>query len=91
MASEARTELHTEEYNWAGNLRYTAAEVREPRTVAELQDIVAGASRLRALGSRHSFNRIADTTGVLVSLEHLAPAIEVDAANMTVTVSGGTR
>jgi alditol oxidase len=91
MVSEAGTELHTEEYNWAGNLRYAAAEVREPRTVAELQDLVAGASRLRALGSRHSFNRIADTTGALVSLEHLAPAIEVDSANMTVTVSGGTR
>jgi xylitol oxidase len=91
MVSEAGTELHTEEYNWAGNLRYAAAEVREPRTVAELQDLVAGAFRLRALGSRHSFNRIADTTGVLVSLEHLAPAIEVDAANMTVAVSGGTR
>lgn len=91
MVSEAGTELHTEEYNWAGNLRYAAAEVREPATVPELQDLVAGASRLRALGSRHSFNRIADTKDVLVSLEHLAPAIEVDAANMTVTVSGGTR
>jgi xylitol oxidase len=91
MASEAGIELHTEEYNWAGNLRYAAVGVREPRTVAELQDLVAGAFRLRALGSRHSFNRIADTTGVLVSLEHLAPAIEVDAANMTVAVSGGTR
>lgn len=91
MASEAGIELHTEEYNWAGNLRYAAAGVREPRTVAELQDLVAGASRLRALGSRHSFNRIADTTGALVSLEHLATAIEVDPANMTVTVSGGTR
>ncbi|MDQ1056611.1 xylitol oxidase [Arthrobacter globiformis] len=91
MASEAGTKLHTEEYNWAGNLRYAAAEVREPRTVAELQDLVAGASRLRALGSRHSFNRIADTTGAMVSLEYLAPAIDVDSANMTVTVSGGTR
>jgi xylitol oxidase len=54
MVSEAGTELHTEEYNWAGNLRYAAAEVREPATLQELQDLVAGASRLRALGSRHS-------------------------------------
>jgi xylitol oxidase len=91
MVSEAGTELHTDEYNWAGNLRYAAAEVREPATVAELQDLVAGASKLRALGSRHSFNRIADTAGTLVSLEHLEPAIEVDPANLTVTVSGGTR
>ena len=34
---------------------------------------------------------IADTTGTLVSLGHLAPAIDVDSENMTVTVSGGTR
>lgn len=91
MVSEAGTELHTEEYNWAGNLRYSAAEVQEPATVPELQDLVAGATKLRALGSRHSFNRIADTTGTLVSLGHLAPAIDVDSENMTVTVSGGTR
>ncbi|MFC9353635.1 FAD-binding protein [Arthrobacter sp. NPDC057013] len=91
MVSEAGTELHTEEYNWAGNLRYAAAEIREPRTVPELQELVSGASRLRALGSRHSFNRIADTEGVLVSLEHLAPAIDVDPESLTVTVSGGVR
>ncbi|MDP9695791.1 UNVERIFIED_ORG: xylitol oxidase [Arthrobacter globiformis] len=91
MVSEAGTELHTAGHNWAGNLRYAAADVFEPTTVAELQDLVAGTRKLRALGSRHSFNRIADTTGTLVSLEHLEPAIEVDAANLTVTVSGGTR
>lgn len=91
MVSEAGTELHTEQYNWAGNLRYAAAELREPTTVVELQELVASASRLRALGSRHSFNRIADTSGVMVSLEHLAPAIDVDQKSLTVTVSGGTR
>ncbi|WP_307024435.1 FAD-binding protein [Arthrobacter globiformis] len=91
MVSEAGTELHTVGHNWAGNLRYAAAEVQEPATVAELQGLVAGAQKLRALGSRHSFNRIADTTGTLVSLEHLEPAIQVDPAKMTVTVSGGTR
>ncbi|HKS02110.1 MAG TPA: FAD-binding protein, partial [Arthrobacter sp.] len=91
MVSETGTELHTEQYNWAGNLRYAASEVREPATVAELQELVAGATNLRALGSRHSFNRIADTSGILVSLEHLAPAIDIDRQNLTVTVSGGTR
>jgi xylitol oxidase len=91
MVSGAATELHTGEHNWAGNLMYGAAEVRRPATVVELQELVAGAPSLRALGSRHSFNRIADTSGVLVSLEHLAPAIDVDPDNLTVTVSGGTR
>jgi alditol oxidase len=91
VATEAAIDRHVGERNWAGNLRYSAAEVRYPESVPELQELVAGASGIRALGSRHSFNRIADTSGILVSLERLNPGITVDPENMTVTVSGGTR
>ncbi|WP_235347469.1 FAD-binding protein [Arthrobacter sp. SPG23] len=79
------------ELNWAGNYRYTAASIRRPRTLEEVQEVVAGASKIRALGSRHSFNAIADSPGSLVSLEDLDPGIRIDAAAGTVTVSGGTR
>ncbi len=41
--------------------------VRRPGTVAELQAEVAQSTRVRALGTGHSFSRIADTGGVLVS------------------------
>uniref|UniRef100_UPI0031590DCE FAD-binding protein n=1 Tax=Arthrobacter sp. H16F315 TaxID=2955314 RepID=UPI0031590DCE len=57
----------------------------------ELQALVAGATRIRALGSRHSFNDIADTAGTLVVLDKLDPSISVDTINMTVTVGAGTR
>ena len=54
--------------NWAGNHTYVAARLLEPESLDELQE-PSGASRsLRVLGSRHSFNDIADTTGDLVSL-----------------------
>jgi xylitol oxidase len=79
------------ELNWAGNYRYTAASIHRPRTLEEVQEVVAGASKIRALGSRHSFNAIADSPGSLVSLEDLDPGIRIDAATRTVTVSGGTR
>lgn len=79
------------ELNWAGNYRYTAAAIHRPRTLEEVQDVVAGASKIRALGSRHSFNAIADSPGSLISLEDLDPGIRIDAAARTVTVSGGTR
>jgi len=49
--------------NWAGNHRYVAASLGRPRSVAELQGVVARAVRVRALGSRHSFTDIADTEG----------------------------
>ncbi|NOJ61129.1 FAD-binding protein [Arthrobacter sp. 260] len=80
-----------EERNWAGNVTYRAPRMARPRSVEELQDLVASAARIRALGSRHSFNDIADTSGTLATLDGLDPQISVDAARLTVTVSGGTR
>lgn len=56
--------------NWAGNVAYSADRVCFPTSIAELQGLIAQSRRVRALGSRHSFNHIADTPGVLVSLAH---------------------
>jgi alditol oxidase len=83
-------EQGTIETNWAGNHRYGAAEINHPETEDELRALVAGADKVRALGSRHSFNAIADTDGVLVCLDRLPAAIRVDAAALTVTVGAGT-
>ena len=79
------------ERNWAGNYGYQAARIAHPASFAELQDVVAGAPKVRALGSRHSFNDIADTAGTLVVLDRLDAGISIDRQNLTVTVSGGTR
>ena len=57
--------------NWAGNITYSAAALHEPESVDELAEIVTSAPVVRALGSRHSFNPIADTTGVQVSVARL--------------------
>ncbi|XAS67542.1 FAD-binding protein [Micrococcaceae bacterium Sec5.7] len=85
------SEHSTVERNWAGNLSYQAPVIARPRTVEALQKLVAGTARIRALGSRHSFNDIADTRGTLAALDLLDPGIAVDPDQMTVTVSGGTR
>jgi xylitol oxidase len=58
--------------NWAGNLAYSARDVAEPASLGELTDLVRREPRLRVIGSRHCFNDIADTDGVLVSLRALA-------------------
>ena len=55
------------EANWAGSYEYRAGTIHEPATIEELQEIVAGAPRIRVLGSRHSFSDIADSDE-LVSL-----------------------
>ena len=42
--------------------------VHRPTSVEQLQELVAGSRRIRALGSGHSFSRVADTDGDLVTL-----------------------
>ena len=78
--------------NWAGNLAYSADSVRYPTSVVQVQELVARLARVRALGTRHSFNTIADAPGgTLISLSELAPEVTIDADAMTVSVTGGTR
>lgn len=77
--------------NWAGNIEFGAARFHEPTTVERVQELVAGSERVRALGTGHSFNRIADTVGDLVSLRRLPPVLAIDREARTVRVSGATR
>lgn len=79
------------ERNWAGNHIFEAPVIAHPANVEDLQELVAGANRVRALGSRHSFNSIADSSGTLAVLDRFEPNVLVDAQAMTATVSGGTR
>jgi xylitol oxidase len=58
--------------------------------VLELQELVAAAPHLRALGTRHSFSAVADSPGVLVSLDRLAPDVTIDPVGMTATVTART-
>jgi xylitol oxidase len=76
--------------NWAGNVVFAADRLHRPHSVPELQELVAGAERVRALGSGHSFSPIADTAGTLVTVADLAPRVEIDAAGGTATVSAGS-
>jgi alditol oxidase len=77
--------------NWAGNITFSCRSLHRPTGIPELQELVAGSDRVRALGTGHSFSPVADTTGELVSLAELPPRIEVDAGRETVTVAGGVR
>ncbi|MFC4101621.1 FAD-binding protein [Paenibacillus xanthanilyticus] len=80
-----------DKYNWAGNYRYGSSELLEPESLEEVRDMAVRASRIRALGSRHSFNGIADTGGSQISLRKLNRVIALDRERMTVTVEGGIR
>lgn len=75
--------------NWAGNLTFHARELHEPTSIEELQEIIAGASRVRAVGSRHSFSAIADTDHAQVSVARLPARVDIDESAREVTVSAG--
>lgn len=77
--------------NWAGNLTYRASALHQPTSLDELREVVSTASLVRGLGSRHSFNPIADTAGVQVSVAAMPAVVEVDPTARTVTVSAGLR
>ena len=77
------------ETNWAGNIVYRAARVARPRSMSEVQELVAANARVRAVGTGHSFNRIADTPGVLISLADLPPVISIDPGGAAATAPGG--
>lgn len=78
------------EHNWAGNHTYRAARIHRPTQVDQVRRIVADAPRIRVLGSRHSFNDIADADELL-SLEGLPADVVVDHEGGTVSFSGALR
>src|SRR2546421_4447786 len=77
--------------NWAGNLEYSTGNVHYPKTVEQVQETVRKCNRLRALGSRHSFNKIADSNENQISLKELNKVVSLDKASNVVTVEGGMR
>ncbi len=76
--------------NWAGNHSYLAGTFRRPRTVEEVQQIVASSSRVRALGTRHSFNALCDSEGTLLDVTTVEGGLEIDPDRRVVRVPAGT-
>lgn len=75
---------------WAGSYDFSATALHRPASLDALREVVASASRIRALGTRHSFSGIADSAE-LVSLDRLPADIRIDEESETVSFSGGVR
>ena len=57
--------------NWSGTVTFADSQTFAPATTAELAEIVAANPKVRARGSAHSFNAIADTDAISVAFENL--------------------
>ncbi len=87
MGSEAET-TYT---NWAGNIPFTTKKLLKPVSTAEIQQWVEKHNQVKVLGTRHSFNDIADSNDCLLSLEKMNKVLGIDREKNTVTVEGGIR
>jgi xylitol oxidase len=76
--------------NWAGNYTYRAQKLHRPSTIEQLQEIFANAPCVRVLGSRHSFNDIADSSE-LITLEAMPMDVVVDHEAETVSFNAALK
>lgn len=75
--------------NWAGTHRYQARGIFRAETEDDVVGLVSSGREVRALGTRHSFNDLADTTGLLVDVKGVAGRIEIDEDHQRVRVPAG--
>lgn len=75
--------------NWAGNLNYKAKILHEPADVTTAQQVVRTTEKLRALGTRHCFNDIADSAFSQLSMRSMHSVAELNEEALTVTVEAG--
>ena len=77
--------------NWAGNITYSTNNILEPKSLDEARDIIKKSTKLRALGTRHCFNTIADSDHTLLSSRYLNEIGPIDPNTATILVGGGIR
>jgi xylitol oxidase len=75
--------------NWAGNIEYSTSNVHYPTSVEQVQSLVKKFDKVKALGSRHCFNHIADSKFALIGMEKMNNVVSIDKQARTVTVEGG--
>ncbi|CAN2182724.1 FAD linked oxidase, N-terminal [Candidatus Nanopelagicaceae bacterium] len=77
--------------NWSGTVTFQDSHTHSPATVDELAKIVAKEGKIRARGSAHCFNAIADTSAASVTFENMSQEIVIDKDRAIVTVPAGMK
>jgi xylitol oxidase len=75
--------------NWAGNIEYSTDSLYSATSLEQVREFVRRQPSLKVLGTRHCFNRIADSTRQLLSLRSLDKVVALDPATRTVTLEAG--
>ncbi|HXN53790.1 MAG TPA: D-arabinono-1,4-lactone oxidase [Candidatus Acidoferrum sp.] len=75
--------------NWAGNFEYSTERLYSANSLQQVRDYVKRESNLKVLGTRHCFNKIADSAHNLLSLKSMDQVVELDPRASTVAVDAG--
>jgi alditol oxidase len=75
--------------NWAGNLDYGTDRLYSANSLEQVRSYVKKQNKLKVLGTRHCFNKIADSTDNFVSLKPMDELVTVEPEGRTVTVGAG--
>jgi len=77
--------------NWSGTVTFGDSKTFALASTAELAEIIATNPKVRARGSAHCFNAIADTDAISVTFENLPQELVIDKEKQIVTVSAGIK
>ena len=77
--------------NWSGTVTFADSQTLAPSTVTEFSRVVAENPKVRARGSAHCFNAIADTDAISITFEKLPHDLVINKEKQTVTVSAGIK
>lgn len=77
--------------NWSGTVTFQDSKTLAPKSVDELAKIVASEPKIRARGSAHCFNAMADTNSVAVTFANMPQDIVIDKDRAIVSVPAGMK
>ena len=75
--------------NWSKNVDFNDRGYLQPDSLTELQELIRSNAKIRARGTAHCFNEIANTSSYAINLAKMPRVIEVSAETKSVKVSPG--
>lgn len=75
--------------NWAGNVEYSTEKLYSAASPDDVRRFVGKQDKLKVLGTRHSFNKIADSSNQFLSMKPMDKVVALDPAARKVTVESG--
>jgi alditol oxidase len=75
--------------NWAGNVEYGTEKLYSAASLDDVRAFVRKRSKVKVLGTRHSFNKIADSSNQFLSMKAMDKVVALDTERGKVTVEAG--